>query len=458
MKTRYTKGSKWYLKAFVFSLLACAILSAQEEDGKPGFALLRQNDNISYFKEKESKAAYDKFKYRTLGEDAYLSFGGSYRGQFEYFDNEAFVEGNSDGWWLNRVMAHAHLKWNNFQAYAELNSSSVWSKEFPSPVDRDEFAVSQLFMTYAWAKWNVLIGRESPDYGARRILALREGPNVRRYFDNVKVTFSDTKITAEAFLSFPVQISPFGFDNDLLDDSEFLWGNYNTVTFKKEEFLADVYYIGRVIDDIGYSQGVANEERHSLGLRVFGEPKGLFYDFEALYQFGDFGTANIRAYTISLHAAYGFGNKNWQYEVGLKSELISGDNDPDDDVLNTFNALYPRGAYFGRVAQFGPSNLIDVHPEFSIAFNTLKLELDYVAFWRESVQDGVYGAAGILDFPDVNDERFIGHQYGAVLNWSPSPYIALEAESNVILPGGFLEQGGLDNTLFHFVFTTEFKF
>ncbi len=443
-------------KCVILVVLNFNVLIAQETENID-FALLRQNDDISYFKIKKNKSFYDNLKYAKISQRAYLSLGGSYRGQYEFFDNEGF-EQNSEGWWLNRLMLHSDFQWNNFRLYAEVNSSSVWSKEFPSPVDRDELAISQLFVSYELDRWKILIGRESPNYGTHRILALREGPNIRRYFDSAKLTYSDNVLRSEGFLAFPVEIFPFSFDNKTIRDREYLWGSYNTVSIKKDKFLADFYYIGRVIDDLQYVQGVADEERHSFGARMFGEAGEFYYDFETLYQLGSFGTSNIGAYTFSLHVAYGFGNEEVEYEFGLKTELISGDDNSQDDELNTFNALYPRGAYFGRVAQFGPANLIDIHPEFSIAYKNFILELDYVAFWRESVSDGVYGAAGTLDFPTINDEKFIGHQYGVVFNWSPSPFVSLEAESNLIMPGGFLEQSELNNTLFHFVFTTEFKF
>ena len=40
--------------------------------------------------------------------------------------------------------------------------------------------------------------------------------------------------------------------------------------------------------------------------------------------------------------------------------VASGDNDPRARTLNTFNALFPKGAYFGEIGLIGPANLLDV--------------------------------------------------------------------------------------------------
>ncbi len=435
------------------------IFGQEPSVSKYKFDLLRQKDDVSFLKKKDDKSGYGQLKYMQLNDNSYLSFGGSYRGQYEYFNNEGFEVDESNGWILNRLMLHADFRWKDkLQIYAELNSSSILSKDNPSPVDRDELAISQLFIKYNINRFSILVGRESPNYGARRLLALREGPNVRRYFDNLKLYYEANVIDFEVFLSYPVEIEPYGFDNKALQNNEVVWGTYNTLKWNKFNYNLDFYYLGQYRDQVLYQLGISEETRHSLGTRQFGNHNNFFYDLELVYQFGEFGNTTISAWTASLKTSYEFELLGLPSEVRFKSEYVSGDQNSTDNRLNIFNALYPRGAYFGRVAQFGPANLIDIHPEFGLKFDDFKLELDYVAFWRASIEDGIYGAGLNLDFESMNDEKFIGHQYGVVLNYEPSPFIVLEAETNIITPGPFLKQSDLDNTLFHFVFTAEFKF
>ncbi len=48
------------------------------------------------------------------------------------------------------------------------------------------------------------------------------------------------------------------------------------------------------------------------------------------------------------------------------ADVISGDSDPDDGELGTFNPLFPRGKYFGALSPVGPRNLIDVKPTLTV--------------------------------------------------------------------------------------------
>ncbi len=47
-------------------------------------------------------------------------------------------------------------------------------------------------------------------------------------------------------------------------------------------------------------------------------------------------------------------------------------------------------------------------------FNTLNVEIDYAAFWRYSLEDGDYEAALTMDYPDLNNQRFIANQIGVI--------------------------------------------
>ncbi len=436
------------------------VFAAQgQKDNEYAFGLLRQSDDVTFLSIKKNKIWYDNLKYISFGDSTYLSLGGSLRGQLEHFTNQGFQDRNTDAWWLNRVLVHADLRIDdNWQFFAELGSSTVWSKAMPSPVDKDELYVNQLFLSYQGNHLKVVMGRENPDYGARRIIAFREGPNVRRFFDNIRVIWDDNQWKFEAFYVQPAIINPNVLDNHVLSGKEHFYGTYNSWNSKGKNFNLDYYYVIQERDQSSYQFGTAEEIRYSLGLRGSGSVGKLNYDLEGIYQFGDFGKASISAWTASVKLNYIIENDNESFDFGLKTEIISGDNSNSENRLETFNALYPRGAYFGRVAQFGPSNLVDFHPSFTYSVGKWFFNLDYVAFWRHSEDDGVYGAGLNLNFEDVNDKKFIGHQYGAVINWQVNKFFVLEVEANYIESGSFLTENGLGADLFHFVFTSEFKF
>nr|WP_245405089.1 alginate export family protein [Algoriphagus sp. AGSA1] len=404
---------------------------------------------------------YQNLKAINLFEKTTLSIGGSWRFQTESFINEEFDrEGSQDNiWFLNRFLIHSHLKaGNSFELFVELGSSLVFDKTEISPVDVDRLYVNQLFAKYQFtSKWDAALGRYNMRLGSGRLVDVREGPNVRRSFDFVEFNYLNSGFKLKTFFSIPVRSEPGVFKNDYLNFNETFSGVYTSTNISSTTDL-DVYVLYQKDNDAIYASGKENERRASAGIRHFGKYKKLTYNNEMVYQFGKFGDQAISAWTLSINIEREtslFGN---QMALGVKTEAISGDKDAADDKLNTFDALYPRGAYFGRVARFGPSNLIDFHPYVNTYFNKLEVSFDYAAFWRYSMQDGVYGAALTLDYPVIGNGRFIGHQLGTILGYQLNKFIFFELESNVIFPGEFLQTSNREDTLYHFVLTSDIKF
>lgn len=425
------------------------------------FSLLRQYDAIDTLRDVQSKNRYQKFKYIALSNNSSLSFGGSFRFQYESFINQQFqnVPDQDNLWFLNRVLLHAHLKIKDkFEFFAEFNSSHISGKDNVSPVDKDALSVNQMFVNYNISQnLSFGIGRQNLIVGSGRLVDAREGTNVRRSFDLAQVNISNNEFSAKGFFAIPVKPNPEVFDNDFLEFDETFSGLYTTTRFNTLNNL-DLYAFYQKDDNVTYNSGTENERRASVGARYFGNYKSWTYNNEIVYQFGSFGNQNISAFTVSFHLEKKIMLSDHIFSTGLKTQLISGDNDTNDNTLNTFDALYPRGAYFGRVARFGPSNLIDVHPYINTQFKKLFIEFDYDIFWRYSVNDGVYNAALLLEYPNTNNQRFIGQQLGTIIGYNLNKHINLELESNIIFPGAFLKQSNQGDTLYHFVLTTEIKF
>ena len=442
---------------WLWFVLSCAFAKAQSEPNTLDFSLIRQNDYISIT---EPQNVYHNLKSVALDSNSTLSFGGSYRFQTEAFINEQFDKNQdqNDAWFLHRAMLHVHLKLgSNFEIFGELNSSLVSSKDPIAPVDKDELNINQLFARYSFNNhWNILLGRQNMRLGSGRLVDVREGPNVRLSFDMAQLQYKDENTEITGFYSIPVQQQEGVFDNDAFKTQETLSALEWTQNWT-DKTNTDVYLFYKEEVDKTWNAGTANDNRASIGLRHFGTWKGLNYNNEFVYQFGKFGNEDISAWTISFKVEKPFKTSH-PFTVGIKTEAISGDSDDNDNTLNTFDALYPRGAYFGRVARFGPSNLIDVHPYVSSKIGQVNVSLDYVAFWRFSTNDGLYNPALILDYPSVNNERFIGNQIGAIAGYQVNNFINLELESNVIFPGAFLKESNQGDTLYHFVLTTEIKF
>ncbi|MEM9681185.1 MAG: porin, partial [Bacteroidota bacterium] len=243
----------------VFGLISFHGLS-QEED-RLDFSLLRQDDNIVI---EQPDSFYEKLKAIKLGNNSSLSFGGSYRFQTEAFINEQFDKNQdqTDYWFLNRFMLHAHLKVNDkVEIFSELNSSLINSKDNLVPVDRDELSFNQFFFKYRFSDhWELLLGRQNMRLGSGRLVDVREGPNVRLSFDMAQLQFKDENTEVTTFHAIPVRQQEGIFDNDALEGNEALSALYWTQNWT-ENTNTDIYLLYKTEESKTWNSGMADDDR-----------------------------------------------------------------------------------------------------------------------------------------------------------------------------------------------------
>jgi hypothetical protein len=74
-----------------------------------------------------------------------------------------------------------------------------------------------------------------------------------------------------------------------------------------------------------------------------------------------------------------------------------------------------------------------------------------VFFWRESLDDGVYGPPGnLIRTSGGSRARYIGTQGEVVLGWSPTRGVDLEISYAVLQPGRFIKETGASETVHFF--------
>lgn len=450
------------------SMCSTTIAFAQV-DSQP-LELLRAEENYAFFQNDNIKQhkLLEKLKYIPLSAsgEIFLSVGANLRQQYELFSNSSWGAGAQDnsGWWLHRYMLHAGLHaGKNIRIFGQLKSGLRLLTDLPDqPPFVDYLDLHQAFVEVnhypvTGKQVSLRVGRQELWYGSRRLISIREGPNVRRSFDVLKGIYQKQNLQIDAFFARAVG-SPIGvFDDEGLDD-ELLWSIYSVWNFSRLNL--DAYYIGFRKEEALFDEGLADELRHSLGLR-FWKPAGNFtYNNEVVYQLGSFGSGTISAYTLSVELGYQLPGR-YKPALGLRTEVISGDRNRGDGDLNTFNPLYPRGAYFGLISLINPLNLIDVHPlvNFSLG-NGVSLMVDWDIFWRMQKEDGVY-------IPNVElarsgqdtQQRFLGHQPGFEIAWRISRYTDLAFEGSYFITGDFFREsrGPAENVL-HFAITSQFNF
>lgn len=79
----------------------------------------------------------------------------------------------------------------------------------------------------------------------------------------------------------------------------------------------------------------------------------------------------------------------------MRLDAGSGDRDPSDSTLQTFNTFYPKGAVISEAFSISPANVMQVRTALDVDFTpSVRMNAGFEAKWRTSVRDGLYGAGG----------------------------------------------------------------
>lgn len=412
------------------------------------FKLMRYDEDYHYLKDNK-ESFYNRIKYipMSAGGNSYLSTGGEARFELDYAVNEDWgrMNNGTDIFVLQRYHLHGDLHLGDrIRIFGQLRGGlEDGRKNGPRSIDEDQLNVQNLFVDIIPYRIDdksitLRLGRQEIQYGSGRMIDVREGPNLRLYFDGIKVAFTSSKLKVDVFVMADAIVNTGVFDNRSTKKAN-LWGVYSTYHFSKKNNF-DFYYLG--IDRTGgiFDEGVKQESRHTFGARAWRNGEGFVYNFEAAYQFGKFGKGNINAFGISSEIGYLFGSVNGTPTVKLKNDYVSGDKIKGDGRLGTSNAMYPNGGYFGMNPQAGPANLISVHPNLSWhPFENITLTGAVVFNWRSSLEDGVYGPNGSLRLSSSDSKkRYIGTAYTTSFSWKINNFLTYSTGIQYFQTGSFI--------------------
>ncbi|WP_375434965.1 alginate export family protein [uncultured Hymenobacter sp.] len=429
----------------------------------PEFEQLRAEEDYRYLANPDSAvrpSVFDPLKFIALSSTnkSYLTLGGEVRQQYEYFHNTNWGEGPEDnnGYLLQRYVGHADLHLGlHVRFFSQFKSGIATGKRGgPEPPDEDRLDVHQAFVDFATredsAALTLRLGRQEMSYGSSRLVSVREGPNVRQTFDGGRLIWQLPRWRVDGFVTRPVTTERGLFD-DRPNPDQWFWGVYGARSLPKLQGGLDVYYFGFANNAAEFAQGLGRERRHSVGARYWSQAGSFRFNAEAVYQFGQFDQGRIQAATASAELEYDPPALPLHPHFSLRTEAISGDRDSAQASLQTFNPLFPKGAYFGQVALIGPANLLDLHPIVvlrPLATPDVTLTVDWVFFWRASRADGLYTVPYVLTrSPSGAPSRYIGDQRTIEVAWQVNRHFTAELFVTYFRAGPFLRESGTGRNL-----------
>lgn len=443
---------------FFLSMSNLPLQAMQEHGASPQrkySPVLRFNEDWSWLKDENSsgKSDYlDAIKYISLGEDAYLSFGGHARARGESFSHFGFQENDSsDSYLLTRLFLHADLHLNEyFRIFAEGKNANITKRELAGErrtLDVDSLDAQNLFAEVNMpigdqAKLTLRGGRQEMMLGRQRLVSPLNWANTRRTFDGGWGIFEWENFSITGFSSKLVNVKKYKFNDS--HTAPRLGGIYATGKdlFYKQNL--DLYYLRKNNGSTTINTKSGKEQRNTFGFRLWGKgkPEGLKYELEAAFQNGSLGSADISAYMASALVKYRF-DTDCSPKVFLGLDYASGDDVNDSNKSKTFSQLYPLGhAYLGYIDTVGRQNIFDIHPGISFSpAKKLKTKIEYHYFRRAKSTDALYNAGGGTVFGAASgSSKNVGSELDISAKYGLSQHFKLSGGYSHFFRGSFVKE------------------
>ena len=413
--------------------------------------------------------------------ETYLSLGGEARLAYELYDEKDFSIsdiGYQDAVQL-RLAVHADLHLNrNWRIFSQLGYGEILDSREGGEKTADESDINfwQLFLDYRLSlhhddRMVFRIGRQLIETGNLFINA-GEGNNIRQVYDGIRMAWLDEDFVKLA--AFATEYVDFADDAFAMSGTgEYFWGLRTGFRVQHPELELQFLYTGWDLKARQFQQGGGryhDELRHTLLLRLsrpLNIERQLFspldkvnhwgLDYYLAYQFGEYsdqpGGSDIKAFGAFGEARYVFFPAADTPILGLKAAYFSGDNDPDDDELNTFYDHVFATPFFGYARDIQPFNLIFVQPNLGYQFRDrdLLFTLSHGYFWRSDTNDAFYGKPNGITAPaEASDSSWLGHQLQLSVRYLITPNLLLTSYLARFFAGDFIEDaGGDDRNYFH---------
>jgi len=333
----------------------------------------------------------------------------------------------------------------------------------------------------AWADQNVLysglgaevkVGRQTLDFGSRRLVARNAFRNTINSFTGVRMRLLDyDKWQFNGFVTMPVIRYPQGTDTPNLINNVQQWDREDTHTLFSGGFL-EVSDLAWGINSEAYlyhldeSDSTANPTRNrrylTPGMRFYIKPAKAKFDFQA-EAIGQFGTVrattnitdhrNIQHQAWSNHFDMGYTfDMPWSPRFALEYDYASGNNANNKNLDQRFDPLYgarrfdfgPTGIYgaFSRSNLNTPGYRINAAPRSDV-----QISLDHRFLWLASSTD-CWGGANCSSTStsttlwDITGRSgsYVGQQLDLTARWDFNSSLNFESGWTHLFKGQFAKQ------------------
>ncbi len=255
----------------------------------------------------------------------------------------------------------------NVTGYIQFQDSRTWGTEASTLADQKNLDMHQGYLkidNFFGAPVDVQIGRQEFKIANERLMGAVDWSNVGRSFDGEIVTWRSEKFALKFFNFYEVEKYLKG------DSADFSVSGVHADLKLFKNYKFEPFLIFQMYNPSDYFN------RTTIGLYSNGNFDKLWHETEFAYQLGkdkSSGTEkDIAAMMFAVNAGYKFSGSNLSPTLSAGVDYLSGDNDPADDKLKSFNTLYATNHKFYGYMDFFPSGLsnayglMDIHAKVGL--------------------------------------------------------------------------------------------
>ncbi|MEX2287337.1 MAG: alginate export family protein, partial [Planctomycetaceae bacterium] len=351
-------------------------------------------------------------------EEGSLSFGGELRYRYMNELNRLRPGGPGRGtydlWrWRNYIDYHYS---ESLRGYVEMIDASIFDEDLPiTAIDKNRWDLLNAFVDLRLVEFDdrsvfVRFGRQELLYGSQRLVSPLDWGNARRNFEGFKLFSPGQTWDIDVWSVHPLNTAagnlPISKWDNAFDepvDSRYFSGAFATY-HGVQNLTNDFYWLWDRDSDLN-NTGV-DRSRQTVGTRWMQDfpvtdgcsaPSRIWHaEIEGGYQFGHEADRTVKAGFLTAGGGHTWKSTPWSPSLWVFYDWASGDSDPNDDEINTFDQIFPLNHYYiGWIDNLARQNISDVNARLT-ASPTKQLKLTAWMHWMDLANDNdfIYSVGG----------------------------------------------------------------
>lgn len=405
---------------------------------------------------------------RTPPRPSPLTIGGEVRLRFEARTGNQFRSGNDESFWLTRLRLHFDwhpAQWVRVFVQAQ-DSQALGLKADPDPPTVEDTAdLRQGYLEFFNRErqgFGVRLGRQELIFGDERLIGGFNWGNTARSFDAIRLFYARPRCRLDLFASSVVVIEDGAF-NKHRDGANF-YGAYGSFPNVVPKATVEGYLLWRTLPRVAGERGsLGDADIYTVGTRWVGQlSQQLDYRLELAGQRGHRATDEVRAWAVHSQLGYTLTTRKTTPRVLIEYNAASGDHDPADGVLQTFDQLFPTNHdKYGIADQIGWRNMRHLRAGVGLKLTPrVTTQSDYHSFWLAARRDALYSAAGVAvaRVAEGARSRHVGQEVDVDFRITLTRSLSLWTGYARFFPGDFLTQAspGAPTSFFYSMLTYRF--